>query len=409
MHLLYFFAKCFLVWKKNINFVVLIEIYKDNIMKFETKAIHGIRHNEENIKEWGTSINMASTFQIKEYGQSQEFEYGRLSNPTRQEFERLIAKLENGKYGYGFSSGMAAISSIFTMFKAGDHFIFGVDIYGGTYRIMTDIFAKFGFESSFVDMTDLENVKKAIKTNTKAIFVETPSNPLLDVTDIRGVVQIAKKYQLLTIVDNTFMSPYLQRPLDLGADIVTHSATKFLSGHNDIIAGVVVVNDEKLAEKVQFAQMAVGAILSPFDSWLLIRSLKTLKVRIEYAQNNTLKIIDFLKSHPAVEKIYFPTETNNKGKDIHQNQALGGGAVFSFVLKDETKVKSFFENLKIAVFAVSLGGVETLVTHPSSMTHTELPEEEKNARGITNALIRVAVGLENADDLINDFKQALER
>lgn len=378
-------------------------------MEFETKAIHGIRHNEENIQEWSTSINMASTFQIKEYGKPQDFEYGRVSNPTRQEFERLIAKLENGRFGYAFSSGMAAISSIFTMFKAGDHFILGVDIYGGTYRIMTDIFAKFGFESTFVDMTELENVKKAIKKNTKAVFVETPSNPLLDVTDIRGVVQIAKKHQLLTIVDNTFMSPYLQRPLDLEADIVTHSATKFLSGHNDIIAGVVVVNDEKLAEKVQFAQMAIGAILSPFDSWLLIRSLKTLKVRVEYAQNNTLKIIEFLKSHPAIEKIYFPTDNNNKGKNIHNSQALGGGAVFSLVLKDETKVKSFFENLKIALFAVSLGGVETLVTHPSSMTHTELPEEEKNARGITNALIRVAVGLENADDLIEDFKQALEK
>lgn len=378
-------------------------------MKFETKAIHGIRHNGEQVNEWGTSINMASTFQIKEYGVPQEFEYGRLSNPTRQEFERLIAKLENGKFGFGFSSGMAAISSIFTMFKAGDHFIFGVDIYGGTYRIMNDIFAKFGFESSFVDMTHLENIRKAIKSNTKAIFIETPSNPLLDVTDIREVVEIAKENQLLTIVDNTFMSPYLQRPLDFGADIVTHSATKFLSGHNDIIAGVVVVNDEKLAEKVQFAQMAVGAIMSPFDSWLLIRSLKTLRVRVEYAQNNTLKLIDFLKTHPAVEKIYFPTENNNRGKTIHESQALGGGAVFSFTLKDASKVKSFFESLKIAVFAVSLGGVETLVTHPSSMTHTEIPEEEKNARGITNTLIRVAVGLENVDDLIADFKQALEK
>ena len=274
---------------------------------------------------------------------------------------------------------------------------------------MNDIFAKFGFESSFVDMTHLENIRKAIKSNTKAIFIETPSNPLLDVTDIRGVVEIAKENQLLTIVDNTFMSPYLQRPLDFGADIVTHSATKFLSGHNDIIAGVVVVNDEKLAEKVQFAQMAVGAIMSPFDSWLLIRSLKTLRVRVEYAQNNTLKLIDFLKTHPAVEKIYFPTENNNRGKAIHESQALGGGAVFSFTLKDASKVKSFFESLKIAVFAVSLGGVETLVTHPSSMTHTEIPEEEKNARGITNTLIRVAVGLENVDDLIADFKQALEK
>lgn len=351
---------------------------------------------------------MASTFQVNEYGKSQEFEYGRVSNPTRSEFEKLIAKLENGKFGFGFSSGMAAITSIFTMFKSGDHFIFGLDIYGGTYRIMTDIFSKFGFESTFVDMTDLQNVTKSVKENTVAIFVETPSNPLLDITDIRGVVSIAKKHNLLTIVDNTFMSPYLQRPLDLGADIVTHSATKFLSGHNDVVAGVVVTDNQQLAEKIKFAQMAAGAIIAPFDCWLLIRSLKTLKIRIEYAQKNTLELISFLKSHPTVEKVYFPTEDNNKGKNIHLSQATGGGAVFSFVIKDESKVKSFFANLKIAVFAASLGGAETLVSHPSTMTHTEFPEEEKIARGVTNCLIRVAVGLEHIDDLKADFKQALE-
>lgn len=377
-------------------------------MNFETKALHGIRHNDGIVNEWGTSINMASTFQIKEFGSPQEFEYGRLSNPTRAEFERLIAKLEGGKHGFGFASGMAAISSIFTMFTAGDHFILGTDIYGGTYRIMNDVFAKFGIESTFVDMTDLRNVRNAVRKNTRAVFVETPSNPLLDVTDIRGVVQIAKEYGLLTIVDNTFMSPYLQRPLEMGADIVTHSATKFLSGHNDIIAGVVVVSDEVLAEKIRFAQMAIGAVLSPFDSWLLIRSLKTLKVRLDYAQASTLRVIEFLKSHPAVSKIYFPTDVSNKGKAIHQHQATGGGAVFSFTLKDATKVKAFFERLQVAVFAVSLGGVETLVTHPSSMTHTEIPEDEKNMRGITQGLIRVAIGLESPEDIISDFKQALE-
>ena len=246
--------------------------------------------------------------------------YARVSNPTRKEFEKLIAKLECGRYRFGFSSGMAAITSVFMSFKSGDHFIFGLDIYGGTYRIMTDFFAKYGFEASFVDMTDLENVKKSVKDNTVAIFVETPSNPLLDVIDIRGIVKIAKKNQLLTIVDNTFMSPYLQRPLELGADIVIHSATKFLSGHNDVVAGAVIVDNQTLADKINFAQMAAGAIVSPFDSWLLIRSLKTLKVRIEYAQKTTLALIDFLKSHPSVKKIYFPTEENNKGKSIHMSQ-----------------------------------------------------------------------------------------
>ena len=378
-------------------------------MKFETTAIHGIRTTDTEVNTWGSTINMASTFQLKEFGVTQEFEYSRVSNPTRKDFETLIAKLESGKYGFGFSSGMAASTSLFTIFEAGDHFVFGLDIYGGTFRIMKDIFSKFGLEASFVDTTDLENIRKAIKPNTKGIFIETPSNPLLDVTDIRGTVAIAKEYGLLTIVDNTFLSPYLQRPLELGADIVVHSATKYLSGHKDIIAGAIVVNDATLAEKISFAQVAIGALISPFDSWLLVRSIKTLKVRMDYAQSNTLKLIEFLQHHPAVEKVYYPTLENNKGKAIQESQASGAGAVFSFVMKDVAKVKTFFESLKVALFAVSLGGVETLVTHPSTHTHTEFPEEEKVARGVTQTLIRVAVGIENIEDLIADFKQALEK
>ena len=378
-------------------------------MKFETTAIHGIRTTDTEVNTWGSTINMASTFQLKEFGVTQEFEYSRVSNPTRKDFETLIAKLESGKYGFGFSSGMAASTSLFTIFEAGDHFVFGLDIYGGTFRIMKDIFSKFGLEASFVDTTDLENIRKAIKPNTKGIFIETPSNPLLDVTDIRGTVAIAKEYGLLTIVDNTFLSPYLQRPLELGADIVVHSATKYLSGHNDIIAGAIVVNDATLAEKISFAQVAIGALISPFDSWLLVRSIKTLKVRMDYAQSNTLKLIEFLQHHPVVEKVYYPTLENNKGKAIQESQASGAGAVFSFVMKDVAKVKTFFESLKVALFAVSLGGVETLVTHPSTHTHTEFPEEEKVARGVTQTLIRVAVGIENIEDLIADFKQALEK
>ena len=378
-------------------------------MKFETTAIHGIRTTDTEVNAWGSTINMASTFQLKEFGVTQEFEYSRVSNPTRKDFETLIAKLESGKYGFGFSSGMAASTSLFTIFEAGDHFVFGLDIYGGTFRIMKDIFSKFGLEASFVDTTDLENIRKAIKPNTKGIFIETPSNPLLDVTDIRGTVAIAKEHGLLTIVDNTFLSPYLQRPLELGADIIVHSATKYLSGHNDIIAGAIVVNDATLAEKISFAQVAIGALISPFDSWLLVRSIKTLKVRMDYAQSNTLKLIEFLQHHPAVEKVYYPTLENNKGKAIQESQASGAGAVFSFVMKDVAKVKTFFESLKVALFAVSLGGVETLVTHPSTHTHTEFPEEEKVARGVTQTLIRVAVGIENIEDLIADFKQALEK
>lgn len=378
-------------------------------MKFETKAIHGVRTPEKGIENWGSTLNMATTFPIKTYSEWQEFEYSRVSNPTRKDFETMIALLENGKHGFGFSSGMAATSSVFTMFEAGDHFVLSLDIYGGTYRIINDIFRKFGFEATFVDTTDLQQIEAAVRPNTKAIFIETPSNPLLEVTDIRGVVAIAKRHNLLSMVDNTFMSPVLQRPLELGADIVLHSATKFLGGHNDIIAGAVVVNSDELAEKISFAQVAIGAILSPFDSWLLLRSMKTLKLRVEKAQANTLKLLDFLRSHPEVEKVYYPTEAHNKGKAVHESQASGGGSVFSFTVKSEAKAKTFFESLKVALFAVSLGGVETLVTHPSTLTHTEFPEEEKVARGVTRTLIRVAVGIEDAEDLIEDFKQALEK
>ena len=378
-------------------------------MKFETKTIHGLKYIDEKYNDWNNTISMASAYKTEEFGKEQDFEYGRVSNPTRKKLEKLMAVLENGKHGYAFSSGMAAITSVFTKFKAEDHIILGTDIYGGTYRIITDIFAKFNLKYTFVDTTDLDKVKDAVKAETVAIFIETPSNPLLDITDIRGVVKIAKEHGLLTIVDNTFLTPYLQKPLELGADIVVHSATKFLSGHHDIIAGIVVVNDDKLAEEIWFAQKAIGAILPPFDSWLLIRSLKTLKIRVDTAQNNTLKLLEFFRNHPSIEKVYSPIEDDNIGKEIHKNQASGIGAVFSFILKDKNKVKTFFENLKIATLAPSLGGVETLVTHPSTVTHSEMPEEEKNARGITNTMIRVAVGLENIDDLIGDFKNALEK
>ena len=377
-------------------------------MKFETKTIHGIKEGKK--KElWATNLNFASTFPVEKFGVTQEFEYSRVSAPTRSQLEKLLANLEGGKYGYAFSSGMATTTSVFTMFEAGDHIVLGQDIYGGTYRILNDVYSKFGVESTFVDTTDLENIRKAIKPNTKAILIETPSNPLLDVTDIRGVVKLAKEHNLITIVDNTFMTPYLQRPLELGVDIVIHSATKFLSGHHDLLAGVAVTNDEKLAEKIQFAQTAAGALISPFDSWLLMRSLKTLKLRVEAAQKDTEKLIEFFQSHDAVDKIYYPTLDTNKGKKIHESQATGGGAVFSFTLKDDSKVKTFFESLNVALFAASLGGAETLVTHPSTITHAEMPEEEKEARGFTHSLIRIAVGFENIDDLIADFKQALEK
>ena len=260
-----------------------------------------------------------------------------------------------------------------------------------------------------VDTTELKNIEDAVKENTKAIIVETPSNPLMDVTDIKGTVAIAKKHGIITVVDNTFLTPYLQKPLDLGADIVIHSATKFLSGHHDIIAGVVVTNDEEIGAKIKFAMRTAGGIMSPFDSWLLIRSLKTLKVRMDAAQKNTEQLVEFFQNHPAVKEVLYPTADNNKGKKIQESQASGGGAVFSFRLKDDSRVAPFFNNLKLATLAASLGGTETLVTHPATITHDDMPEEEREARGLTYSLIRVAPGIENIKDLIEDFKQALEK
>lgn len=376
-------------------------------MKFETKSIHGIQKYDKESGGIGTPINLSSTFQIFEFGKEQEFEYSRVSNPTRSELEKLIAKLENGKKGYAFSSGMAAINAVFAMFKAGDHIVTCDDIYGGTYRLITEVFQNFGIEFTFVDATNLDAVKSAIKENTKAIFIETPSNPLLAVTDIRGIATIAKENNLISIIDNTFMTPYLQRPLDLGMDITLHSATKFLGGHSDIIAGLVVASDDEIIKKLTLIQKSTGTMLAPFDSWLLIRSIKTLKIRVDYSQSSTLKIIDYLRSHPLVDKIYYPTESDNKGKAIHESQCDGPGAIFSFTVKSYDIVDRFFKKIELGAFAVSLGGVETLVSHPYTMSHSGMPGPEKDKRGITQTMIRVSIGLEDPEDLIEDFKQAL--
>ena len=376
-------------------------------MEFETRAIHG-NVEEKKEKFFGSTIDMASAFPIKKFGEEQDFVYSRSGSPTKRDLEEVLANLENGKYAYVFSSGMGATNAVMTLFQSGDHIIVGADVYGGTYRIIKEMYPKFGIEYTFVDTTDLKNIENEIRENTKGILVEMPSNPLMDVTDIRGTVNIAKKHNILTIIDNTFLTPYLQRPLDLGADIVIHSATKFLAGHHDVMAGAVITNNEEIGEKIRFALRTAGGVMSPFDSWLLIRSLKTLKVRMDAAQENTIRLIKFLEGHPAVKDILYPTAENNKGKEIQESQASGGGAVFSFRLKEDSKIATFFDRLKIAALAASLGGTETLVTHPGTITHDDMPEEEREARGITYSLIRVAVGLENINDLIEDFRQALE-
>lgn len=376
-------------------------------MKFGTKLIHN--GNEIDITTGALSIPIyqASTYNKMDFDKPQEFDYSRSGNPTRKALEDTIAKLEGGSRGFAFSSGMAATASVLSIFSAGDHIVVCEDVYGGTYRIFTSYFNRFKLDVTFVDAADLDAVRKSIKENTKVIFLETPSNPLLKITDLKSAVQIAKEHKLITILDNTFMSPYLQRPIELGIDIVIHSATKFIGGHSDVLAGLVVVNDSSIAERIYSVQIGFGAVLGPQDSWLLLRGLKTLKVRLDHQQDNAGKLAKWLKDHSKIKQVYYPGLDDHEGKDIHLGQADGAGAVLSFKSVDEETARKFMKNVKLAAVAVSLGGVETIVSYPAKMSHAAVPKEERARLGITDNLIRVSVGLEDIRDLIEDFDRAL--
>lgn len=377
-------------------------------MKIGTRLIHNTSAVDKNTGALSTPIYQVSTFHQEDIDNPGEFEYSRSANPTRQALEETIAQLEGGKNGYAFSSGMAATTSVLSIFEAGDHLLVAKDVYGGTQRITSKFFSKFGIETTFVDMTDLDNIKAKIKKNTKAIFMETPSNPLLKITNLKGGISLAGEHGLITIVDNTFMSPYLQRPLELGADIVIHSATKFIGGHSDVIAGLVVTASRILAKKVYFVQNSVGAVPGPQDSWLLLRGLKTLKVRMDYQQKNALQLAQWLEEQSGIEKVYYPGLDNHKNKSVHMSQADGGGAVLSFKTRDTQLAWKFINNVKMAAVAVSLGGVETIVSYPVKMSHAAVPRKKREAQGISDNLIRVSVGLEEIDDLISDFNRALK-
>lgn len=377
-------------------------------MRLATKLIHNGSEIEKNTGALSIPIYQVSTFHQEDIEKPQEYEYSRSGNPTRKALEETIAFLEDGKKGFAFSSGMAAISSVLSIFSAGDNIIMSNDIYGGTYRIVTSFFNRFNLEVSFVDTTNLDMVEKSIKSNTKAIFIETPSNPLLKITDIKGIVEIAKKHNLITIIDNTFMTPYLQRPINLGIDIVIHSATKFIGGHSDVIAGLVVTNDEHLASRIYSVQNAFGAILAPQDSWLILRGLKTLKVRMDYQQENAQKLAEFLEKNENVKEVFYPGLKNHIRREIHYSQASGAGAVLSFKLADKNCVREFLKNIKMAAVAVSLGGVETIISYPAKMSHASIPKHEREKQGITDDLLRVSVGLEDINDLLEDFDRALK-
>lgn len=340
-------------------------------------------------------------------GQSTGYDYTRTSNPTREVVERSIAELEEGDEGFACSSGMAAIHTIMGLFHKGDHFIVSLDLYGGTYRLFEQVLTQYGMTFSYVDLRDFKEVEKALRPDTKCIFIESPTNPLMQVVDIRSLCRWAKEKNLCVIVDNTFMTPYFQKPLTLGADIVIHSATKYLGGHNDVLAGLIVAKGN-WAERIRFVQNSIGAVLSPLDAWLLMRGMKTLALRMEKHQENARKLAGFLAGHPHVEKVFYPT-LNQKGRKILDEQAKGYGGMISFHVKEPEQIPSILKSLKIITFAESLGGVESLMTYPITQTHADIPEEVREKAGVSDRLLRLSVGIEHVEDLMEDLDQALKQ
>lgn len=377
-------------------------------ISFDTKTVHGAGYVKSATGAISTPIYQSATFEHIGTCKSTGYDYSRVSNPTREELERTIALLEGGAEALAFSSGLAAVTNVFTLFKSGDHLIVTEDMYGGTYRLLEEILKKYGITASYVDTTDVSNILKAVNEKTRAIFIETPSNPLMTVTDIKDAVRLAKERGIATIVDNTFLTPYLQNPLSLGADIVVHSGTKFLGGHNDALAGFVVLKDNKYSEQLRIFQKTQGAVLSPFESWLILRGLKTLAIRMEKQQENALKIAQWLKGQKFIEKVLYPGLKDSRGYDIMLKQSRGSGSMISFLVDSEETVRNLLEGVKIIAFAESLGGVESLITYPYFQTHADIPEVVKESKGITKKLLRLSVGIENAEDLINDLKQAME-
>lgn len=376
----------------------------------ETSLIHaGVRDGYSNKKgAVNVPIYLSSTFHQESIDEFGEYDYARSGNPTRDALEKAIAELEGGIRAHAFSSGIAAVSGALMLLSQGDHIVMTEDVYGGTYRFVTKVLPRFGISHTFVDFSDLAAVEAAITPTTKLLYMETPSNPTLGITDIRGVVELAKQHQCLTFLDNTFMTPLHQRPLELGVDVVIHSATKFLSGHSDIIAGLTVTADEKLGEDLYFIQNSFGNILGVQDSFTLLQNIKTTDVRFSRSAQSAQKIAEFLATHTLVEQVYYPGLSSHPGYDIHQRQSTSSGAVLSFRLPNYASAKALVEAMKIPVFAVSLGGVESILSYPAKMSHAAMEAEERAKRGITDGLLRFSVGLEHVDDLIADFAQALE-
>jgi cystathionine beta-lyase len=380
-----------------------------NYNHIESAVIHGGVYGDKTTGAVNTPIYQTSTYEQDGLGKPRsQWEYSRTGNPTRAALEALIAELENGNRGFAFASGMAAIDAVLRLFAAGDKIVISSNVYGGTFRILDKIFKQYGLSYEIIDTTDLKAVENSLDESVKAVLIETPANPLLTVTDIRAVSTIVRRHGALLIVDNTFMTPYLQRPLELGADVVVHSATKYLGGHSDVVAGLAIVKDPDLGEKLHFIQNAVGAVLPPFDSFLLIRSIKTLSVRMDKHVENAEKIASILSGSTAVKVVYYPALPSAQGNAIQNAQAKNGGAMISFEFNEDYDINRFFEGLRLIALAESLGGVESLICHPASMTHASIPKEIREKVGITQSLVRLSVGIENVDDISSDLLGAIE-
>lgn len=378
-------------------------------MKFNTKVIHG---GQEHDKAYGAvmpPIYQTSTYAQTTPGGHKGYEYSRTHNPTRSALESALASIENGNYGLAFASGLAAIDAIMKLLKPGDEVISTNDLYGGSFRLFTKVFKDFGIKFHFIGMQDVSVIETFVNKNTKLIWVETPTNPMMNIIDIKAASKIAKKHHVLLAVDNTFATPYLQKPLDLGADIVMHSATKYLGGHSDVVMGALVVKDKNLADKLYFIQNASGAICGPQDSFLVLRGIKTLHVRMQRHCENGKAIAEYLVNHPKIEKVYWPGFENHPNHKIAKRQMKDFGGMISFTTKGNNFQEAIktIENLKVFTLAESLGGVESLCGHPASMTHASIPKEEREKTGVVDSLIRLSVGIEDVEDLIADLKQAL--
>ncbi|AKS67949.1 bifunctional cystathionine gamma-lyase/homocysteine desulfhydrase [Staphylococcus coagulans] len=379
-------------------------------MNKKTLLVHGGNTTDPYTGAVTTPIYQTSTYEQDAIGAlRQGYEYSRTANPTRSALESLIADLEHGQHGFAFGSGMAAISAVLMLLDQGDHIIVGSDVYGGTYRAMTKVFTRYGIEFDFVNTTDVKNIEAKINDQTKMLFIETPSNPLLRVTDIQAVSELAKQHQLLTVVDNTFMTPYYQTPLTLGADIVVHSATKYLGGHSDVVAGLVAVNDADLAERIGFIQNSTGGVLGPQDSYLLVRGIKTLGLRMDQIERNALAVVEMLNQHENVKAVYHPSLTTHLNYEIHQAQADGTTGIVSFEVSDVEKAKYLVKQTQYFTLAESLGAVESLISVPSLMTHASIPADVRAKEGIADGLVRLSLGIEDTNDIVADLKQALDQ